>query len=200
MGISRDSWHKRKSTGGRVAQQHGKRKFEMGRPPANTRLGKKRIRTVRTRGGNQKVRALRLETGNFAWGSESVTRVCRISEVVYNASNNELVRTNTLVKGAVVVIDAAPFRQWYAQRYGSSSVGTSKNDEKPSASRTKKIANHSKDHKLDPKLEEQLSNGRLYAAIASRPGQVGKADGYILEGKELDFVAKKLAAKTTKKK
>jgi small subunit ribosomal protein S8e len=57
-----------------------------------------------------------------------------------------------------------------------------------------------KDHKLDPKLEEQLSNGRLYAAIASRPGQVGKADGYILEGKELDFVSKKLAAKTTKKK
>lgn len=32
---------------------------------------------------------------------------------VYNASNNELVRTNTLVKGAIIQIDAAPFRQWY---------------------------------------------------------------------------------------
>ena len=32
---------------------------------------------------------------------------------MYNASNNELVRTNTLVKGAIIQIDATPFRQWY---------------------------------------------------------------------------------------
>ena len=32
---------------------------------------------------------------------------------VYNASNNELVRTNTLVKSAIIQIDATPFRQWY---------------------------------------------------------------------------------------
>jgi ribosomal protein S8E len=32
---------------------------------------------------------------------------------VYNASNNELVRTNTLVKSAIIQVDAAPFRQWY---------------------------------------------------------------------------------------
>lgn len=31
----------------------------------------------------------------------------------YNASNNELVRTNTLVKGSIIQIDATPFRQWY---------------------------------------------------------------------------------------
>ena len=34
--------------------------------------------------------------------------------VVYNASNNELVRTKTLVKNSIVQIDATPFRQWYA--------------------------------------------------------------------------------------
>lgn len=38
-------------------------------------------------------------------------------DVVYNASNNELVRTKTLVKNAIVVIDAAPFRQWYESHY-----------------------------------------------------------------------------------
>ena len=32
---------------------------------------------------------------------------------VYNASNNELVRTNTLVKSAIIQVDATPFRQWY---------------------------------------------------------------------------------------
>ncbi|KAJ7826603.1 WD40-repeat-containing domain protein [Mycena olivaceomarginata] len=33
--------------------------------------------------------------------------------IVYNASNNELVQTNTLVKSAIIQIDATPFRQWY---------------------------------------------------------------------------------------
>merc|ERR1712113_1103185 len=37
---------------------------------------------------------------------------------MYNASNNELVRTKTLVKNAVVQIDATPFKQWYECHYG----------------------------------------------------------------------------------
>lgn len=90
----------------------------MGRQPANTKLGQKRIHTVRVRGGNLKFRALRLDSGNFSWGSEAVTRKTRIIVVVYNASNNELVRTNTLVKGAIVQIDATPFKQWYEAHYG----------------------------------------------------------------------------------
>lgn len=36
---------------------------------------------------------------------------------MYNASNNELVRTKTLVKNAIVQIDATPFRHWYEQHY-----------------------------------------------------------------------------------
>ena len=39
-------------------------------------------------------------------------------DVVYNASNNELVRTKTLVKNAIVQVDATLFKQWYLQRYG----------------------------------------------------------------------------------
>lgn len=35
--------------------------------------------------------------------------------------------------------------------------------------------------KIDPLLEEQFNAGRLLACISSRPGQVGRADGYILE-------------------
>lgn len=40
--------------------------------------------------------------------------------------------------------------------------------------------------KIDPLLESQFAAGRLYASISSRPGQSGRADGYILEGKELE--------------
>ena len=42
------------------------------------------------------------------------------------------------------------------------------------------------DAKIDNLLEAQFGAGRLYATISSRPGQVGRADGYILEGKELE--------------
>merc|ERR1712093_728905 len=118
MGISRDSKHKRRATGGKRKIHRKKRKFELGRPPALTKLGSQRIHPVRCRGGRIKYRALRLETGNYAWPSEAVTRKTRVLGVVYNASNNELVRTNTLVKSAIVQIDAIPFRQWYEQHYG----------------------------------------------------------------------------------
>jgi small subunit ribosomal protein S8e len=36
---------------------------------------------------------------------------------VYNACNHELVRTKTLVKNAIVIIDATPFRQWFESHY-----------------------------------------------------------------------------------
>ncbi|KAB1208658.1 40S ribosomal protein S8 [Morella rubra] len=50
-------------------------------------------------------------TGNYSWGSEAVTRKTRLLDVVYNASNNELVRTQNLVKSAIVQVDTAPFKQ-----------------------------------------------------------------------------------------
>ncbi|XLT02335.1 hypothetical protein HN51_051686 [Arachis hypogaea] len=49
-----------------------------------------------------------------------------------------------------------------------------------------------KDRKLDPQIEEQFGGGRLLAFIASRPDQYGRADGYILEDKELEFYMKKI--------
>ena len=106
MGITRSSLPKRRLTGGKKPMFHKKRKYEMGRQMAMTKIGAKRVHSVRVRGGSTKFRAMRLDTGNFSWGSEVCTRKTRILDVVYNASNNELVRTKTLVKGAVVQIDA----------------------------------------------------------------------------------------------
>ncbi|GFP95423.1 40S ribosomal protein s8 [Phtheirospermum japonicum] len=51
----------------------------------------KTVRRVRVRGGNVKWRALRLDTGNFSWGSEA---------------------------GAIIQVDDAPFKKWYLQHYG----------------------------------------------------------------------------------
>eukprot|EP00919_Chromeraceae_sp_WS-2016_P011007 GHVR01025779.1.p1 GENE.GHVR01025779.1~~GHVR01025779.1.p1 ORF type:complete len:218 (-),score=28.21 GHVR01025779.1:73-666(-) len=189
MGITRDSRHKHRATGGRMPVHQKKRKFELGRPPAMTRLGAKRIRPVRCRGGNIKMRGLRLDHGNFAWGSENCTRPTRIADVVYNASNNELVRTKVLVKNCIVQIDATPFKMWYHKHYGIEMIkkGVKKTQED---TQTPKQKLRCKDRKLDALLEEQISSGRVLACVSSRPGQTGRADGYILEGKELEFYRK----------
>ncbi|KAE8144982.1 hypothetical protein BDV25DRAFT_134184 [Aspergillus avenaceus] len=193
MGISRDSRHKRSATGAKRATYRKKRAFEKGRQPSNTRIGPKRIHLVRTRGGNRKFRGLRLDSGNFSWGSEGISRKTRVIVVAYHPSNNELVRTNTLTKSAVVQIDAAPFRQWYEAHYGQP-IGrrrqqkTETTEEKKSNSVVKKQAERFADHgKVESAIERQFEAGRLYAVIASRPGQSGRVDGYILEGEELAF-------------
>jgi len=163
----------------------------------------KRIHEVRTRGGNTKHRALRLATGNFAWASEHVTAKTRLLQVRYNASANELLRTQTLVKSCVVEVDATPFRQWYEAHYAQPIVRGAK---LPDDAAEKKQSNHvkrileerKKDAKLEPALEHQFKAGRLLAIITSRPGQSGRADGYILEGKELEFYQRKLQARRTK--
>merc|ERR1711939_1072864 len=200
MGISRDSFHKRRKSGGKLIKWRMNRKFELGRQSANSRIGPKRIRTVRTRGGNTKYRALRVDTGNFSWASESVTRKTRLLNVSYNSTNNELVRTNSLVKSGIVQIDATPFKQWYEQFYG---VKIGKKSAKAGEEENKTISNHVQ-RKLDKRqatrviakeIEQQFNTGRLYAKIASRPGQSGRCDGYILEGAELKFYLSKMSKK-----
>ncbi|KAF9698604.1 hypothetical protein EKO04_003589 [Ascochyta lentis] len=195
MGISRDSRHKRSASGAKRAYYRKKRAFEKGRQPANTRIGAKRVHLVRTRGGNRKFRALRLDAGNFSWGSEGIAKKTRVIGVVYHPSNNELVRTNTLTRSAIVQIDAAPFRQWYEAHYGQSlgrkrqaKSGEKAEDIKKSNSVAKKQSERlSGSGKVDSAVEKQFEAGRLYAVVSSRPGQSGRCDGYVLEGEELAF-------------
>jgi len=168
-----------------------------------TKIGEKRIHPVRTRGGNQKYRALRLNHGNFSWPSESVTKKCRVLNVVYNASNNELVRTNTLVKGSIIEIDSAPFRQWYEQHYGVK-IGKKKDDEavtesvKRSKHVTRKLAAREKNHTLAREMDHQFVKGRLLAKVTSRPGQSGRCDGFLIEGLEHKFYETKMSKKKGK--
>lgn len=112
-----------------------------------------------------------------------------------------MVRTNTLTRSAVVQIDAAPFRQWYEAHYGTN-LGRRRQQkagqevaepEKKSKSVEKKHAERfAAQGKVEPALEKQFEAGRLYAVIASRPGQSGRVDGYILEGEELAFYQRQL--------
>jgi small subunit ribosomal protein S8e len=167
-----------------------------------TKIGEPRIHEVRCRGGNKKFRALRLDSGNFSWGTEVCTRKVRVLDVTYNASNNELVRTKTLVKGAIVLIDAHPFKTWYESHYGvtighkgagaeAEPIDVSDKSAKVQAKFKSRQANRTLEHALD----HQFASGRLLAKITSRPGQTGRCDGAILEGPELAFYQKQMAKK-----
>ena len=145
--------------------------FEKGRQAANTRIGAKRVHLVRTRGGNRKFRALRLDSGNFSWGSEGISRKTRVIAVAYHPSNNELVRTNTLTKSAVVQIDAAPFRQWYEAHYGTAlgrrRQAKGEEETKKSKSIEKKQEVRSKaSGKVESPNAKEFEAGRLFAVFA----------------------------------
>jgi len=203
MGITRSSKVKHRATGGRMPIHRKKRKFEMGRQPSMTKLGEQKVVNVRGRGSGYKYRALKLSEGNFMWISEGVSRKCKILEVLYNSSNNELVRTQTLVKNCIVSVDSTPFKYYWYVNYTEAKVTRlpelkdSKLKENLDKKKNKKQKQHPNQKNLD-KLNhffELLNKGKLYACITTRPGQVGKADGYLLEGKELEFYLKKLEKK-----
>ena len=62
----------------------------------------------------------------------------------------------------------------------------------------RKLKERGQKRTIDANLAEQFMTGRLYASISSRPGQCGRCDGYILEGKELEFYVKKMQKKKSK--
>lgn len=203
MGISRSFRYKHNSAGGRIAVHMTKRKSDLARAPSNTKLvgaaKEVAVHIVRTRGGNVKRRGLRLESGNFAWGSEAFTAKARILDVVYNSSNNELVRTKTLVKNAIVLVDAAPFRNYFERKYniflGKAGAKDTVAELKQSAHVKAVAKREGANMKLEATLASAFQTGRIMACISTRPGQTGRADGYILEGKELDFYTRKLQIK-----
>merc|ERR1712048_760983 len=97
-------------------------------------------------------------------------------------------------------------RQWYLKRYGVDLGRKVKGKDKKAEeadSKKEKTSRHviaKQRHrlakqKLDPALEDMFQSGRLLAAISSRPGQCGRADGYVLEGEELAFYKRKLEKK-----
>lgn len=151
-----------------------------------------------------KYRALRLDHGNFAWPAENCAKKVRILDVVYNATSNELVRTKTLVKNCIVQIDGGPFAQYYLKRYGvdlrkKAKDKTKKEEEAEPAKKSRRIIKKQKTRlakqKIDPLVEDEFQSGRLLACVASRPGQCGRCDGYVLEGDELQFYKRKLEKK-----
>lgn len=107
------------------------------------------------------------------------TRKTRIVDTMYNATNNELVRTKTLVKGAIISVDAAPFRQWYEAHYAlplarKKNAKISEEDsailnKKRSNTTQKKYTERQKTAAVDALLIEQFNTGRLLGKLPAFP-------------------------------
>ncbi|MDD2473175.1 MULTISPECIES: 30S ribosomal protein S8e [unclassified Methanoculleus] len=92
----------RKPSGGRYHTSQGKKRSEIGRAPAETHIGEDRKKVVRTYGGNQKVRALRVDYATVANPATGETRKAKIETVEANSANPNYVRRNLLTRGAII--------------------------------------------------------------------------------------------------
>ena len=92
----------RRESGKRYRISRRKKRFEIGRAPADTTLGESRNRLIRTRGGNLKVRALRTQYANISTPATGVTKRAKIETVVENRADPNYMRRNILTKGAII--------------------------------------------------------------------------------------------------
>ena len=92
----------RSPSGARNVANRGKRKAELGRDPAETRVDEKRLRKIRTRGGNEKLRLASANKINLTDVKSGKTQVTDILGVIENDANPNYVRRNIITKGAVV--------------------------------------------------------------------------------------------------
>jgi small subunit ribosomal protein S8e len=93
---------RRKVTGGKVIAARGKRKFEMGRESAETRISEIKRKNVPTMGGNRKVRLLQCNVANVTNPRDGKTVTSSIETVIDNSANKHYVRRNILTKGSII--------------------------------------------------------------------------------------------------
>ncbi len=93
---------RRKVTGGKVIAARGKRKFEMGRESAETRISDVKRKNVSTMGGNRKVKLLQCNIANVTNPKDGKTVTAAIETVIDNTANKHYVRRNILTKGSVI--------------------------------------------------------------------------------------------------
>lgn len=93
---------RRRYTGGRIIRARGKRRFELGGEEANTLLGETNRKTVKTLGGEEKVRLLRTDTAVVTDPKTRIAKRVKIETVSGNPANIHYVRRNILTKGAII--------------------------------------------------------------------------------------------------
>jgi small subunit ribosomal protein S8e len=92
----------RKPSGGRYHSAIKKKKRDLARPPALTLLGEERKKTIRTRGGNHKIRLQSYQYANISSPEKGTTDKVEIEDVEDNPANRDFARRKIITKGAVI--------------------------------------------------------------------------------------------------
>jgi len=98
-------WHGdrgKKKTGGKVNVSRRKRKFELGSNPVLTKLGKRRKKVAKTKGGGKKNKLLAAQYANVYDPSTKTAKKVQIVDIVENPANPHFVRRGILTKGTTV--------------------------------------------------------------------------------------------------
>ncbi len=96
-------YRSRRTPNGSIYRSYrGRRLAELGSVPALTRIGEKRVRTERTRGGNEKTRLLGENKVNLYDPSTKKFDVVEVDSVLESPADINYVRRNIMVKGSIV--------------------------------------------------------------------------------------------------
>lgn len=96
----------RKPSGGRAKLNKNKRKAELGKDAAETKIGDRKVKKIRTKGGNEKIRLTNENKINVVNPETNKVEVAEILSVIENSANTHFVRRNIITKGAVVETSA----------------------------------------------------------------------------------------------
>ncbi len=93
---------KRKQTGARYIDYRKKKHFELGREPSHTKVGKKRMQTLRVMGANRKLRLLSADIANLFDPKSKSFKQVQIKTITENPANRHFIRRNIMTKGSVI--------------------------------------------------------------------------------------------------
>jgi small subunit ribosomal protein S8e len=106
MVITQKGRLKKKATGGKYRPIKGKKKCNIGRLPSETKIGKTRIKKIRTKGGGQKSKVFMTESANLLDPETKKITKTKIVKVLESTANRNYVRRNIIVKGTIIETEA----------------------------------------------------------------------------------------------
>lgn len=93
---------KTKPSGKKIRPSRHKKKYELGYPPTETKLGARRLKIVAARGNTTKQKLLQGNVANILDPKTGKCKTGKITTVSENAANPHFVRRNIMTKGAVI--------------------------------------------------------------------------------------------------
>lgn len=101
---------KRKPSGSRYIAWRKGRKYELGREPVMTKIGGKKLKLIRVRGGSEKPKLMMADYANVIDPKTKKAIKAKISIVVENPANRHFARRNVLTKGTIIDTDKGKAR------------------------------------------------------------------------------------------